>query len=171
MFQHLFLVLKVKNRQIIVQPLEAKAVYKVLNYNMQHVDYGFSSGKSLDAVDFVDIDDLMINHGLRVTGSWEQLNFKEDTKLYIKSLLNSGDDLFKPARIKVSTIHGVKGEECENVVLYTGLEKTIHDAALRNPDPEHRLFFVGVTRAKENLYIMQPDMDDYYNYILGDPIL
>ena len=150
---------------------EAKAVYKVLNYNMQHVDYGFSIGKSLDAVDFVDLDDLMLNHGLLVTGSWEQLNFKEDTKLYIKSLLNNGDDLFKPARIKVSTIHGVKGEECENVVLYTGMEKIIHDAALRNPDPEHRLFFVGVTRAKENLYIMQPDIDDYYNYIPGDPIL
>jgi superfamily I DNA/RNA helicase len=150
---------------------EAKAVYKVLNYNMKHVDYGFASGKSLDTADYVDIDDLMLNHGLRVTGSWEQLNFKEDTKLYIKSLLNSGDDLFKPARIKVSTIHGVKGEECENVVLYTGMEKIIHDAALRNPDPEHRLFFVGVTRAKENLYIMQPDIDDYYNYIPGDPIL
>jgi superfamily I DNA/RNA helicase len=150
---------------------EAKSVYKVLNWNMGHVEYGFSSGKSLDAVDYVDIDDLMLNHGLRVTGNWEQLNFKEDTKLYIKSLLNSGDDLFKPARIKVSTIHGVKGEECENVVLYTGMEKIIHDAALRNPDPEHRLFFVGVTRAKENLYIMQPDIDDYYNYIPGDPIL
>jgi superfamily I DNA/RNA helicase len=113
----------------------------------------------------------MLNHGLLVTGSWEQLNFKEDTKLYIKSLLNSGDDLFKPARIKVSTIHGVKGEECENVVLYTGMEKIIYDSALRNPDPEHRLFFVGVTRAKENLYIMQPDIEDHYNYIPGDPIL
>jgi hypothetical protein len=33
------------------------------------------------------LDDLMLNHGLLVTGSWEQLNFKEDTKLYIKSLL------------------------------------------------------------------------------------
>ena len=150
---------------------EAKSVYKVLNWNMQHVEYGFASGKSLDTADFVDLDDLMLNHGLKVTGSWEQLNFKEDTKLYIKSLLASGDDLFKPAKIKVSTIHGVKGEECENVVLYTGMEKIIHDAALRNPDPEHRLFFVGVTRTKENLYIMQPDMDDYYNYILGDPIL
>ena len=150
---------------------EAKSVYKVLTVDKNLVKYKFSSGKSLDTVDFVDLDDLMLNHGLLVTGSWEQLNFKEDTKLYIKSLLNNGDDLFKPARIKVSTIHGVKGEECENVVLYTGMEKIVYDAALRNPDPEHRLFFVGVTRAKENLYIMQPDVDDYYNYILGDPIL
>jgi len=149
---------------------EAKSLYKVLNYNMGHVDYGFSSGKSLDTVDIVDIDDLMLSHGLKVTGSWEQLNFKEDTKLYIKSLLDSGDDLMKKARIKVSTIHGVKGEECENVVLFTGLEKIIHDAALNNPDPEHRLFFVGVTRARENLYIMEPNEDDYENYNIGEPI-
>jgi hypothetical protein len=96
------------------------------------VKYKFSSGNSLDVADFVDLDDLMLDHGLLVSGSWEQLNFKEDTKLYIKSLLENGDDLFKPARIKVSTIHGVKGEECENVVLYTGMEKIIYDAALRN---------------------------------------
>ena len=137
---------------------------------MGHVEYGFSSGKSLDTVDIVDIDDLMLSHGLKVTGNWEQLNFKEDTKLYIKSLLDSGDDLMKKSRIKVSTIHGVKGEECENVVLFTGLEKIIHDAALNNPDPEHRLFFVGVTRAKENLYIMEPNEDDYENYNIGEPI-
>jgi DNA helicase-2/ATP-dependent DNA helicase PcrA len=149
---------------------EAKSLYKVLNYNMGHVEYGFSSGKSLDTVDIVDIDDLMLSHGLKVTGNWEQLNFKEDTKLYIKSLLDSGDDLMKKSRIKVSTIHGVKGEECENVVLFTGLEKIIHDAALNNPDPEHRLFFVGVTRAKENLYIMEPNEDDYENYNIGEPI-
>jgi superfamily I DNA/RNA helicase len=150
---------------------EAKSIYKVLTVDKNLVKYKFSSGNSLDVADFVDLDDLMLDHGLLVSGSWEQLNFKEDTKLYIKSLLENGDDLFKPARIKVSTIHGVKGEECENVVLYTGMEKIIYDAALRNPDPEHRLFFVGVTRAKENLYIMQPDIDDYYNYIPGDPIL
>ena len=149
---------------------EVKSLYKVLNYNMGHVEYGFSSGKSLDTVDLVDIDDLMLSHGLKITGNWEQLNFKEDTKLYIKSLLDSGDDLMKKPRIKVSTIHGVKGEECENVVLFTGLEKIIHDSALNNPDPEHRLFFVGVTRAKENLYIMEPNEDDYENYNIGEPI-
>ena len=150
---------------------EAKSIYKVLTVDKNLVKYKFSSGNSLDVADFVDLDDLMLDHGLLVSGSWEQLNFKDDTKLYIKSLLENGDDLFKPARIKVSTIHGVKGEECENVVLYTGMEKIVYDSALRNPDPEHRLFFVGVTRAKENLYIMQPDIDDYYNYIPGDPIL
>ena len=150
---------------------EAKKIYKYLTVKAGLIKENFSTGKSLDVVDYVDLDDLMMNHGLRVTGSWEQLQIRQDSKLYMKALLENGDDLFKPARIKVSTIHGVKGEECENVVLFTGMERTVYEAALKKPDPEHRLFFVGVTRAKENLYIMQPDIDDFYNYIPGEPIL
>jgi superfamily I DNA/RNA helicase len=148
---------------------EAKSIYKYLNVKDKLVKYGYGTGKSLDAVDYVDIDDLMLDHGLLVSGSWEHLNIEEQSKLYIKSLLDNGDDLFKPARIKVSTIHGVKGEECDNVVLFTDLEKVIYDSALKNSDPEHRLFFVGVTRTKENLYIMQPTEEFHYN--IGDPIL
>jgi len=111
----------------------------------------------------------MMDHGLEIFGSWEQLNIPEESKLYMKSLITNGDDLFSEPRIKVSTIHGVKGEECENVVLFTDLEKIIYESALRNPNPEHRLFFVGITRTKENLYIMQPTEEYYYN--IGDPII
>ena len=148
---------------------EAKKIYKYLTVKDKLVKHGYGTGKSLDAVGYVDIDDLMMDHGLMVTGSWEQLKIEDESKLYIKSLLDNGDDLFKPARIKVSTIHGVKGEECDNVVLFTDLEKVIYDSALKNPDPEHRLFFVGVTRTKENLYIMQSTEEFHYN--IGDPIL
>jgi superfamily I DNA/RNA helicase len=31
-----------------------------------------------------------------------------------------------------------------------------------NPDDEARVFYVGVTRAKENLYIMSPQTSLYY---------
>jgi len=148
---------------------EAKLIYKYLTVKDKLIKPNFSTGKSLDTVDYVDLDDLMMSHGLLVSGSWEQLNIKEDSKAYIKALLNNGDDLFKDARIKVSTIHGVKGEECDNVVLFTDLEKIIYDSALKNSDPEHRLFYVGVTRTKENLYIMQPTEEYHYN--IGDPIL
>ena len=75
----------------------------------------------------------------------------------------------KPARIKLSTIHGVKGEEADNVVLFTDIEKIIYDAALKDSDPEHRLFFVGITRAKENLFI--PNQDYEYQYNIGGPII
>jgi superfamily I DNA/RNA helicase len=148
---------------------EAKKIYEYLTVKDNLVKYGYANGRSLDAVDYVDIDDLMMEHGLLITGSWEQLKIDEESKSYIKALIDNGDDLLKNSRIKVSTIHGVKGEECDNVVLFTDLEKIIYDAALKNSDPEHRLFFVGVTRTRENLYIMRPTEE--YNYNIGDPIL
>jgi superfamily I DNA/RNA helicase len=148
---------------------EAKLIYEYLNVSKKLVKHGYASGKSLENITYVDLDDLMMDHGLLIFGSWEQLNIPDESKLYMKSLIANGDNLFNKPRIKVSTIHGVKGEECENVVLFTDLEKIIYESALRNPDPEHRLFFVGVTRTKENLYIMQPTEEYHYN--IGDPIL
>jgi len=147
---------------------EAKLIYEYLSYKLKHVKRGFSEGKSLENVNYVDLDDLRMDHGLEIFGSWEQLNIPEESKLYMKSLIANGDNLFDKPRIKVSTIHSVKGEECDNVVLFTDLERVIYESARRNPDPEHRLFFVGVTRTKENLYIMQPTEE--YNYSVGDPI-
>ena len=148
---------------------EAQLVYQFLSFKLKHVKRGFASGKSLENVNYVDLDDLRMDHGLEIFGSWEQLNIPDESKLYMKSLIANGDNLFDNPRIKVSTIHSVKGEECENVVLFTDLEKIIYESALRNPNPEHRLFFVGITRTKENLYIMQPTEEYYYN--IGDPIL
>jgi len=147
---------------------EAKLIYEYLNVGKKIVKHGYASGKSLENIPYVDLDDLMMDHGLLISGSWEQLNIPEESKLYMKELLASGDDLFNKPRIKVSTIHNVKGEECENVVLFTDLERVIYESARRNPNPEHRLFFVGVTRTKENLYIMQSTEE--YNYSVGDPI-
>ena len=148
---------------------DAKDLYYYLNYKKGHVEYGFSGGKSLENITTVDMDELRASHGLRVTGSWEELHIPELSKIYIKSLLDSGDDLMKKARIKISTIHRVKGEECENVVLHTDLERIIYESALRDPDPEHRTFFVGITRAKENLYLISPKSE--YQYNIGGPIV
>ena len=43
------------------------------------------------------------------------------------------------------------------------------DLETKDPDPEHRLFFVGITRAKENLYLPQATGD--YQYNIGGPIV
>jgi superfamily I DNA/RNA helicase len=148
---------------------EAKAIYDYLSSQKGQVKHGFSSGKSLEHIKTIDLDTLCSEHGLRVTGSWEQLNIPEDSKNYIKALLESGDDLMQKARIKISTIHSVKGEECDNVVLYTDLEQIIYDSALKKADPEHRTFFVGITRTKENLYLTSAGSDHQYN--IGAPII
>lgn len=152
-----------------VNKKDVEDLWSYLTVKHGHVERGYAGGKTLRNIKSVDLDQLRSDHGLRATGSWETLNFPDASKDYIRTILKNGDDLMKPARIKVSTIHGVKGEECNNVVLYTDIEKIIYDAALKDPDPEHRLFFVGITRARENLYLPQ-SMGDY-QYNIGAPIV
>ena len=85
------------------------------------------------------------------------------SKDYIRTILKNGDDLMKPARIKVSTIHGVKGGEQDNVVLLTDLSRNTQVNYEKNPDDENRLFYVGSTRAKHHLHIVRPK-DTYKGY-------
>ena len=153
------------NKGASVSGEEAAILYEHLT--KAEVKHNFK-GENFDNIDSVDLDELKMNHGLKVSGDWTVLKMDEPQKQYIQDLVASGEDLTKPARIKVSTIHSVKGEECENVILFTDLEKIIYDAAQVNKDTEHRLFFVGITRAKNKLYIMNQDSE--YQYYIGEDI-
>lgn len=85
-----------------------------------------------------------------------------DDREYFISARKQGESLINEARIKVSTIHGAKGGECENVVLMTDLSLKTYNAMMNNYDDEVRVFYVGVTRAKKNLYIIQPTGNCYF---------
>ena len=157
-----------------VKEKDAKTMYKeFIRYKDGHVAHGFSSGDSLEGIEYVSLNELKKDHGLLASGSWEQFKIDEDTKIYMKTLLKKGDDLMSNTKIELSTMHGSKGRECENVVLFMdyGTESQwlfLRDAE-RNPDSQHRLIFVGITRAKQRLYIMAPLTDKYYT--IGEPII
>ena len=148
---------------------DVKDLWDFLTVKDGHLERGFAGGKTLRDITSVNLEGLKAEHGLRASGSWETLKFPEESKLYIKKLLESGDDLMKPARIKLSTIHAVKGEERDNVVLFTDIERIIYESAKRDADPEHRTFFVGITRAKEKLFITNQGYE--YQYNIGAPII
>ena len=146
---------------------ETKNMWTYLNYNKDHVKYGYSSGKTLSGDELISLDILKKNHGLLIEGDWQQLSFDEDVKKYIKSILKSGDDLSTDPRIELSTIHGAKGRERENIVLCidygTETQSTmLSQKAAEDPNSTHRLFFVGVTRAMQRLYILSPLTSHYY---------
>ena len=157
------------NRGANISGSEAQNIYEFLRYEKGDIKYGFSGGKSLVNVDSVDMDELRLEHGLIVSGDWSIFTMDDEQRNYIQELVASGEDLSKPARIKISTIHGVKGEECQNVILFTDLERIIYQSAQVNKDTEHRLFFVGVTRAKEKLYLM--NQGNEYQYTPGEEII
>jgi len=162
------------NQGASVSAEEAQTVYQYLLVKKGHVARGFSNGKTIQNEKNVDIEKLKSHHGLLITGDWKQLNFPNDTKDYMQTLLERGDDLMNKSKIQLMTLHGSKGRECENVCLFPdygveGQDEFIYRSAYEDPDPEHRLFFVGATRAKENLYLMQPTSDYYYT--IGGPIV
>lgn len=78
------------------------------------------------------------------------------------SCLRRGEKLTGAPRVRVDTIHGVKGAEADNVLLLTDLSYKTSRSFEREPEHEHRVFYVGVTRAREALHILAPQTGSAY---------
>ena len=98
------------------------------------------------------------NQGLKTKAVWYEAFDSAPQKQvkYIRRMRENGEQLNKEPRILLSTIHGVKGGEKENVVLLTDLSNNTQKNMDRFPDDENRLFYVGATRTKEHLHIIKP---------------
>jgi DNA helicase-2/ATP-dependent DNA helicase PcrA len=68
----------------------------------------------------------------------------------------NGEMINKNPRIKMSTIHGEKGGEADNILLLSDLTGAALETLSYDPDELHRLFYTGVTRAKRELHILDP---------------
>jgi len=75
---------------------------------------------------------------------------------FYHACLRRGEKLTKPPRIRIETIHGVKGAQTDHVLLMTDFSARTATTYRMNPDTEHRVFYVGATRAREGLHIVMP---------------
>ena len=80
----------------------------------------------------------------------------EDKRDYLVAALRRGTKLSTMGRIKLSTIHGAKGGEADNVMLLMDLSPKFAMEYAGNGDNVHRLFYVGITRAKKTLHLVLP---------------
>jgi DNA helicase-2/ATP-dependent DNA helicase PcrA len=144
-------------------PLHYNDYKKITNKMSKNVDLKLM--KQMSKEKFYDIDTLKKDYGLKTDQEWyiafDDLGDDEIRKIH--RLIKNGEDLSKEPRIKISTIHGVKGNERDNVVLITDLSNAAYNKYLDNPDDEHRLFYVGVTRAKKELNIIYAKTERGYN--------
>ena len=93
---------------------------------------------------------------------YELFNADPEQVLYIRQMLSNKEKLSEGARVKLSTIHSAKGGEADNVLLILDNTEKIREAIEKSPekaDEEHRVWYVGVTRTKQNLYIMAAKED------------
>ena len=110
--------------------------------------------------DLFTLNILRQHFGLQVPdGPWDRAldRIPDEDRAYATALLNRGINIFEKPKIKLSTIHGAKGGEADNVLIYLDLSAKALIEMERNPDDAHRVLYVGVTRAKKNLVLKMPE--------------
>jgi DNA helicase-2/ATP-dependent DNA helicase PcrA len=136
---------------------QAKLVYNFMSIRIG-VQYGFK-GKFDEVPDrqLVNLKMLHDQFGLITTKPWNDALDKITPQelQYFLSAIERGEKFLSEPRIKISTIHSVKGGEAENVVIQTDMAMRTWNEYQENPDDEWRVWYVAVTRAKENLFILQ----------------
>lgn len=94
---------------------------------------------------------LNIRNGLR---HWRRfIKMPDDMANYLDAIC-TGDEFFAQPKVRVGTIHSSKGMEAHTVILLNGMG---HKTQQEMTDAEYRVWYVGVTRAKENLIIVDHD--------------
>lgn len=66
------------------------------------------------------------------------------------------DVLVREPKVKLTTYHASKGREAQSVILLRDSSPAAYNYELRNPDDARRLAYVGVTRAKEHMLLVEP---------------
>jgi DNA helicase-2/ATP-dependent DNA helicase PcrA len=133
-----------------------KHVYKYLDSSC--IKHGHKMLRTADTTASYTLDLLKEKHGLLSTEIWHKALTKisEERRDYLISLLRRNTRLTGHVPIKLSTIHGAKGGEADNVLLLTDLSTKFAKDYDKNSDDINRLLYVGITRAKQTLHVVLP---------------
>ena len=133
-----------------------KMVYKYLDGEL--IKHGHKMLRTADTTISYTLDLLKEKHGLLSSEIWHKVLTKisADRRDYLISLLRRNTRLTGHVPIKLSTIHGAKGGEADNVLLLSDLSTRFAKDYDKNSDDINRLLYVGITRAKQTLHIVLP---------------
>jgi DNA helicase-2/ATP-dependent DNA helicase PcrA len=138
---------------------EARCVYSYMS-SKTRIERGFKKLPGVDDSEQLHMHDLIDRHGLLADPKaiWHEAMdlLPENERAYVVAMLRRGEKFNGEPRVSVSTIHGSKGGEADNVVLFTDLSGAALNAASIDADDLHRVFYVGVTRTRKNLYLVEP---------------
>lgn len=140
----------------------AKIIYSHMSKRM--IEHGYKELKQLTE-DVVSLETLVQKYGLKTRAIWHQAldKISDEEKEYFLAALRQGESLSGESRIHISTIHGSKGGEADNVLLLTDISPKTHTSYQENQDDESRVFYVAATRAKQNLHIVMPRTGRYFD--------
>jgi DNA helicase-2/ATP-dependent DNA helicase PcrA len=118
-------------------------IEKVLGYEDYLISYADRTGRDEDEL-FEDLREM------------EEVASYYDNPLELL-IASSIDPDEKEAKVTLSTVHGVKGLEFDKVFVINAVEGYMpHAASMEDLEEERRIFYVAITRAREELNIYSP---------------
>lgn len=146
---------------------QARTIYEHMSSGPR-IKRGFKLLPGLQDDEQVSLKDLQDRGGLVIGADpWfaalDRLTEREIT--YVRAILrrNKGKIPDRP-KVRLSTIHGIKGGEAERVVLLTDMAQRTHQEMYQQPDDEARVWYVAVTRAKDALQIIKPQTPRFFEF-------
>ena len=139
--------------------LPVASIKNIYSYLGENVTKGYRTGKTMNEnEEGYFIEECIAEHGLQTKDVWYKAfaGLDAETENYIRNMLANDEKITQTPRITLSTIHGAKGGEADNVLLLPDITKSALDHNDIDPDELHRLFYVAVTRAKKSLHILEP---------------
>ena len=131
-------------------------LYKAIsNWTRLIKDENLNEAETKDILEYTGFKSITDDH-LKLKW-YEAFQLDLDDSLYIRKMLERKEPLSHSARVTLSTIHTAKGGEADNVLLILDSSRRTLESlqkSLEKQDEEHRVWYVGVTRAKQNLYLM-----------------
>lgn len=149
---------------------EAMIMYSMIKSSDPYLDRGAKirlENAQLD--EGVDIEDLQEEFGLcawEKLGHWTMVLSRMEQKeqdfinqCFQKNMLDWSS--VKPP-VKITTIHGAKGQEADNVTLLTDLSRTTYTKWLTGHPEEIRVLYVALTRTRNRLFIVNSRTNQCY---------
>ena len=154
--QLLELMKEVRKKNLYYQSNKGRS-YKVRLYKAAKLYTDWTKGKILDEKEEKECQDFMGEEHFNRKLNWYDVFVAAPEKeiRYIRLMLENGENLDEDARIFMSTIHAIKGGEQDNVILSLHQGDKIQKSIKRSVDKrdeEERVWYVGITRARNNLY-------------------
>lgn len=151
-----------------VSGAEAKEMYEAMRVGY-YLKHGFKAKIALvNDTEELNYEKLNQNYGLKDLAVWYTMleGIAPQTVDYYRAVLSNGYGLTTAPKCSISTIHAAKGGEADHVILLSDMAQRSYREYEKTPDDERRVAYVGATRAKEKLSIIQPQSKysfDYYN--------
>lgn len=131
----------------------------------RHISAFKNRAREVQESEEISHDEAVRRFNLPTTRIWHEVldAIPLQDRTYIVAALRRKEKITQAPRIRLSTIHGAKGGEADKVVLFLDVaDRSYQYMRDGGMEDEARVFYVGATRARQELHIVRPKTRKFF---------